>query len=40
MPAITLALFAGFGSREDCSFAIRLVAALGNEHGGHGVREP
>ncbi|MPZ50124.1 MAG: decarboxylating 6-phosphogluconate dehydrogenase [Dehalococcoidia bacterium] len=39
-PAIAAALFARFTSRDDNSFAMRLIAALRNEFGGHEVREP
>lgn len=37
-PAITLALFARFRSREEDSFADRVLAALRNVFGGHAVR--
>jgi len=37
-PTIALSLFARFASREDDSFAMRLIAALRNEFGGHPVR--
>jgi len=39
MPAISAALFARFASREEDSFAMRFIAALRNEFGGHAVRE-
>jgi 6-phosphogluconate dehydrogenase len=38
-PVIAAALFARFASRQDDSFAMRMVAALRREFGGHGVRE-
>jgi 6-phosphogluconate dehydrogenase len=38
-PAIAASLFARFTSREENSFAMRLIAALRNEFGGHEVRE-
>jgi len=37
-PAIALALFARFRSREEESFADRVLAALRNAFGGHAVR--
>jgi len=37
-PAITQALFARFASRRDDAFALRLVAALRDEFGGHGTQ--
>jgi 6-phosphogluconate dehydrogenase len=37
-PTIALSLFARFASRQDDSFAMRLIAALRNEFGGHPVR--
>ena len=37
-PAITLALFARFASRQDESFAAKVNAALRNQFGGHAVR--
>jgi 6-phosphogluconate dehydrogenase len=37
-PAIAAALFARFASRSDDSFALKLLAALRNEFGGHAVR--
>ncbi|HEX6208338.1 MAG TPA: decarboxylating 6-phosphogluconate dehydrogenase [Actinomycetota bacterium] len=39
-PAIAAALFARFASRDDSSFAMRLVAALRREFGGHAVQPP
>ena len=39
VPAIAAALFARFSSRDDNSFAMRLIAALRNEFGGHPVQE-
>lgn len=38
-PAIAAALFARFASRQDDSFAMRVVAALRREFGGHAVKE-
>ena len=38
LPAITLALFARFASRQDESFAAKVTAALRGEFGGHQVR--
>ena len=38
-PVITQALFARFASRDANSFALRMLAALRNEFGGHPVRE-
>ena len=38
-PVITQALFARFASRDDDSFALRMLAALRSEFGGHPVRE-
>ena len=38
MPALTAALFARFASRRANVFSNRLVAALRQEFGGHGVR--
>ena len=38
-PVISEALFARFASRDDNSFAARVIAALRNEFGGHAVRE-
>ncbi len=37
MPAITAALFARFASRQDDSPAMKVVAALRNQFGGHAV---
>ena len=37
-PVITAALFARFGSRQDDSPAMRVVATLRNQFGGHAVR--
>ena len=39
-PAITAALFARFASREDDAPAMKMVAALRNQFGGHPVRKP
>lgn len=39
MPAITAALFARFGSRQDDSPAMKAVAALRNQFGGHSVKK-
>ncbi|MCG2623621.1 decarboxylating 6-phosphogluconate dehydrogenase [Arthrobacter sp. I2-34] len=39
-PVITAALFARYGSRQDDSPAMQLVAALRNQFGGHAVRRP
>ncbi|HLF78056.1 MAG TPA: decarboxylating 6-phosphogluconate dehydrogenase [Dehalococcoidia bacterium] len=38
-PAIAASLFSRFGSRDENSFAMRLIAALRNEFGGHPVHE-
>jgi 6-phosphogluconate dehydrogenase len=38
-PVTTLSLFARFASRQDESFAAKVIAALRREFGGHGVRE-
>jgi 6-phosphogluconate dehydrogenase len=38
-PAIAASLFARFTSRDDNSFAMRLIAALRNEFGGHEIRD-
>jgi 6-phosphogluconate dehydrogenase len=38
LPAIALALFARFSSREDESFAAKVNAALRNQFGGHAVQ--
>jgi 6-phosphogluconate dehydrogenase len=37
-PAITLALFARFASRQDESFSAKVIAALRNQFGGHAVK--
>ena len=37
-PTITMSLFARFVSRQDDSFAMKMIAALRNEFGGHAVR--
>ncbi|MCJ7491820.1 MAG: decarboxylating 6-phosphogluconate dehydrogenase [Dehalococcoidia bacterium] len=37
-PAIALSLFARFASRQDDSFAMKVIAALRNEFGGHAVK--
>ena len=37
-PAIAASLFARFGSRQGDSFAMRMIAALRNEFGGHAVK--
>jgi len=39
VPSIAQALFARFTSREADSFAMRVIAALRNEFGGHAVRQ-
>jgi 6-phosphogluconate dehydrogenase len=39
MPAITASLFARFASRQDDSPAMKAVAALRNQFGGHAVKE-
>lgn len=39
MPAITASLFARFASRQDDSDAMKAVAALRNQFGGHAVKE-
>ncbi len=39
LPAISAALYARFASREDDSAAMRFIAALRNEFGGHAVKE-
>ena len=39
LPAISAALYARFASRDENSFAMRFIAALRNEFGGHPVRE-
>jgi 6-phosphogluconate dehydrogenase len=38
LPAITAALFARYGSRQDNPFAGRFLAALRNQFGGHAVK--
>ena len=38
-PVISSSLYARFASRDERSFALRLLAALRNEFGGHAVRE-
>jgi 6-phosphogluconate dehydrogenase len=38
-PVITEALFARFTSRDENSFAMRVIAALRNEFGGHPIKE-
>jgi 6-phosphogluconate dehydrogenase len=38
-PAITLSLMRRFASRQDDSYAMRLVAALRNQFGGHAVKQ-
>jgi 6-phosphogluconate dehydrogenase len=38
-PAIAASLFARFASRQDDSFAMRLIAALRKEFGGHAVKD-
>ena len=37
-PAITMALFARFASRQDESFAAKVNAALRQQFGGHAVK--
>jgi 6-phosphogluconate dehydrogenase len=39
VPTIAAALFARFVSRQDNSFAMRVIAALRNEFGGHAVKK-
>jgi len=39
VPAIAASLFARFVSRQDNSFAMRVLAALRNEFGGHAVKK-
>jgi 6-phosphogluconate dehydrogenase len=39
VPAIAAALFARFDSREEDPFAMKLIAALRQQFGGHGVKE-
>ena len=38
LPVITLALQARFGSRQENSYAARLLAAMRNKFGGHTVK--
>jgi len=38
-PAIAASLFARFASRQEDSFAMKVIAALRNEFGGHAVKE-
>jgi 6-phosphogluconate dehydrogenase len=38
-PVTALALFARFASRQDESFAAKVIAALRREFGGHPIRE-
>ena len=38
-PVITLALMMRFASREDDSYAAKLLAAMRNQFGGHGVKK-
>ena len=40
VPTIATALFARFASRQDASFAGKVIAALRKEFGGHAVRAP
>ena len=40
VPTIATALFARFASRQDASFAGRVIAALRKEFGGHEIRKP
>jgi 6-phosphogluconate dehydrogenase len=37
-PTITLSLFRRFASRQDDSFAMKVIAALRNQFGGHAVK--
>jgi 6-phosphogluconate dehydrogenase len=37
-PALTLALMIRFRSRQQDSFSAKVIAALRNEFGGHGVK--
>jgi 6-phosphogluconate dehydrogenase len=37
-PVITAALYARFASRQDDALAMRVIAALRQQFGGHGVR--
>jgi 6-phosphogluconate dehydrogenase len=38
LPAISAALYARFTSRQTDSFAMRFIAALRNEFGGHAIK--
>jgi 6-phosphogluconate dehydrogenase len=38
-PALTLALFARYASRQHDSFSAKVVAALRNEFGGHAIKK-
>ncbi|MGI8867138.1 MAG: 6-phosphogluconate dehydrogenase, partial [Rubrobacteraceae bacterium] len=38
-PAISASLFARFASRQDDSFAMKVVAALRGQFGGHAIQE-
>ena len=38
-PVTAMALFARFASRQDDSFAMKMIAALRREFGGHAVKE-
>jgi 6-phosphogluconate dehydrogenase len=40
VPTIATALFARFASRQDASFAGKVIAALRKEFGGHATRKP
>jgi 6-phosphogluconate dehydrogenase len=40
VPTIATALFARFASRQDASFAGKVIAALRQEFGGHSIRKP
>lgn len=40
VPTIATALFARFASRQDASFAGKMIAALRKEFGGHATRKP
>ena len=40
VPTIATALFARFASRQDASFAGKVIAALRREFGGHAIRKP
>ena len=40
VPTIATALFARFASRQDASFAGKVIAALRKEFGGHAVKAP